>query len=79
VQVKVTVWDVVCEVSETLPLLRLQAEPPFCERLTVPVNPFSDEIVMVDVPGLPAFAGAGVVAVIEKSRGALKVNVAVVE
>ena len=67
------------EVNATLPLLSVHGDPPFCDRLTVPVNPFSDEMVMVDVPGLPAFAGAGVVALIEKSNGALNANVAVVE
>jgi hypothetical protein len=46
--------------------------------LTVPVNPFSAVTLIVDVLGVPAFAGAGAVALIEKSTGGLNANVAVV-
>jgi hypothetical protein len=78
VQVRVTEADLVVVVSTTLAVLREHTVPPFCERLTVPVNPFSAVTVIVDVPALPASTAEGDVALIEKSKGALNVNVAVV-
>jgi hypothetical protein len=79
VQFRFTDPEVVVAVRVTLPPVRLHAEPPFCERLTVPVNPPREVIVIVDVPWLPALTGAGVVALIPKSKGAVNVKTAVVE
>ncbi len=78
VHVRVTEAEVVCVVSFTLLALREHEVPPFCERLTVPLNPFSAVTVIVDVPALPASTAEGDVALIAKSKGALNVNVAVV-
>jgi hypothetical protein len=78
VQVRVTEAEVVFVVSTMLAALREHAVPPFCERPTVPVNPFNAVTVIVDVPALPASTAEGEVALIAKSKGALNVNVAVV-
>ncbi len=78
VQVRFTEAEVVFVVSVALVALREHDAPPFCARVTVPVNPFSAVTVIVDVPALPASTAEGDVALTAKSKGALNVNVAVV-
>jgi hypothetical protein len=78
VQVKVEVPDVVVVVRVTLGALRLQAVPPFWDRLTVPVNPLMAPTVIVEVPAEPAFTTTVVeLAVTEKSVVAVNVTVVV--
>ncbi len=50
VQVRVTDPEVVVVERTMLAALRRQTDPPSCERLTVPVKPFSAFTVNVDVP-----------------------------
>jgi hypothetical protein len=80
VQVRVADPEVAFEVSVTVAALREHPVPAFCERLTVPVKPFSAVTSIVDVPELPARTCVGETAPAEmlKSSGAAKVNVALV-
>jgi len=55
-QLRVTKPEVVAAVRVTLAALSEQAVPPFWLRLTVPVKPFIEETVIVDVPARPTFS-----------------------
>lgn len=60
VQVSVTEPDVLVEVRVTLPALRVQTEPPFCEILIVPVKPVEPaDTVIVELPEGEALTTSG--------------------